>query len=80
MHKDKALLSLQYKSFFKVMSKLKRGVALIAELFENTERVIISRKLKRDRLYNGQKKKAKRANNDLQTLLRKLNIEYHEPH
>jgi hypothetical protein len=43
------------------MSKLKRGVALIAELFENTERVIISRKLKRDRLYNGQKKKAKRG-------------------
>jgi hypothetical protein len=40
LHKDKALLSLQYKSFFKGMSKLKRGVALIAELFENTEGLI----------------------------------------
>jgi hypothetical protein len=36
------------------------------EMFENTKGVIRSHKLKKDRQYNGQNKKDKRANNDVQ--------------
>jgi hypothetical protein len=36
------------------------------EMFENTKGVIRSHKLKKDRQYNGQNKKDKRTNNDVQ--------------
>ena len=37
-------------------------------MFEDTKGVIISRKSKKDRQYNGQRKKDKRTNNDLQNV------------
>ena len=37
--------------------------------FENTKAVVRSRKTKKDRQYNGQKKKDKRTNNDLQNTM-----------
>ena len=37
-------------------------------------------KSKKNRQHNGQKKKYKRTNNDLQNIYIKLKIEYHEPH
>ena len=43
--------------------------------FEDTKRVIRIRKSKTDRQHNGQKKKDKRANNDLQNIHIKLKIE-----
>jgi hypothetical protein len=52
------------------MSK-KMGV----EEFEDTKEVIRIRKLKKDRQHNGQKKKDKRTNNDLQNICIKLKIE-----
>jgi hypothetical protein len=49
-------------------------------MFEDTKRVIRSRKSK-DRHYNGQKKKDKRTNNDAQNIIhRKLKIEKNETH
>ena len=50
------------------------------EEFEDTEWVIRIRKSKKDKQHNGQKKKDKRTNNDLQNIHIKLKIEYHEPH
>ena len=48
--------------------------------FEDTkEGVIRIRKSKKNRQHNGQKKKYKRTNNDLQNIHIKLKIEYHEP-
>jgi len=41
---------------------------------------LIRRRKTKDRQYNGQKKKDKRANNDLQNIYIKLKIEQHEPH
>ena len=48
--------------------------------FEDTSRVIRNRKLKKDRQQNGQKKKDKRTNNDLQNIHIKPKIEEHEHH
>ena len=45
------------------------------EEFEDTIGAIRIRKLKKDRQHNGQKKKDKRTNNDLQNIHIKLNIE-----
>jgi len=42
--------------------------------------VIRIRISKKNRQNNGQKKKYKRINNDLQNIHIKLKIEYHEPH
>ena len=50
------------------------------EEFEDTKGVIRIRKWKKDRQYNGQKKKDKGTNNNLQNTHIKLNIEYHELH
>ena len=47
---------------------------------KDTNGVIRSRKLKKDRQHKGQKKKYKRTNNDLQNIHTKIKIEYHEPH
>jgi hypothetical protein len=47
---------------------------------EDTKEVIWIRISKKDRQHNGQKKKYKRTNNDLQNIHIKLKIEYHEPH
>jgi hypothetical protein len=47
---------------------------------EDSKGVIRIRKSKKNRQYNGQKKKYKRTNNDLQNIDIKLKIEYHEPH
>jgi hypothetical protein len=49
------------------------------EEFVNNKRVIRIRISKRNRQHNGQKKKDKRTNNDLQILHRKLKINQHEP-
>ena len=46
--------------------------------FEDTKGIIRIHKSK-DRQHNGQKKKDKRTNNDLQNIHIKLKIEYHEP-
>jgi hypothetical protein len=50
------------------------------EEFEDTKGVIRSRKSKKDKQHNGQKKKEKRTNNDLQNIHIKLKIESHESH
>ena len=50
------------------------------EMFEDTKWVIRIRKSKKDRQKNGQKKKDKMTNNDLQNIHTKLKIEKHEPH
>jgi hypothetical protein len=44
------------------------------EKFEDIKGVILTVKSRKDRQYNGQKKNAKRTNNYLQTLHRKLKI------
>jgi hypothetical protein len=43
-------------------------IHLSREEFEGTKGVIILRKSKKDRQHNGQKKKEKRTNNDLQNI------------
>jgi hypothetical protein len=50
-------------------------VAYIHEKFEDTQGVIRIRKSKKDTQLNGQKKKDKRTNNDLQIIHIKLKIE-----
>ena len=50
------------------------------EEFEDTKEVIRIRVSKKNRKHNGQKKKYKRTNNDLQNMHIKLKIEKHEPH
>ena len=50
------------------------------EEFEDTKGEIRIRISKKNRQHNGQKKKYKRTNNDLQNIHIKLNIEKHEPH
>ena len=45
------------------------------EEFKVTKRVIRTRKSKKDKQHNGQKKKYKRTNNDLQSIHIKLKIE-----
>jgi hypothetical protein len=52
------------------------------EEFEDTKGVIRIRISKMNRQHNGQKKKYKRTNNDLQNIHMKLKIELHayEPH
>jgi len=45
------------------------------EEFEDTREVIRIRKSKKNRQHNGQKKKSKRTNNDLQNINIKLKIE-----
>ena len=52
-------------------------ICIIEEKFEDTKGVIQRRKSKKDRQYNGQKKKENSTNNKLH---RKLTIEQHEPH
>ena len=49
------------------------------EELEDIKGVIRIRILKKNRQHNGQKKKYKRTNNDLQNILIKLKIEQHEP-
>ena len=46
---------------------------------EDTKGVIRNRNSKKSRQHNGQKKKDKRTNNDLQNIHIKLNIEQHDP-
>jgi hypothetical protein len=55
-------------------------VLIMLEEFEDTKGVIRSRKSKKDKQHNGQKKKEKRTNNDLQNIHIKLKIESHESH
>ena len=52
---------------------------LMKEAFEDTKGVIRIHIPKKNRQHNGQKKKYKRANNDLQNIQIKLEIEEHEP-
>jgi hypothetical protein len=52
----------------------------LEEESEDTKRVITIRKSKKDRYYNGQKKKDKGTNKDLQNKNIKLKIEQYEPH
>jgi hypothetical protein len=53
---------------------------MLQEVFEDTKEVIRIRKLKKDRQLNGQKKKYKRTNTDIQKVHIKLKIEKHETH
>jgi hypothetical protein len=48
---------------------------LLGEEFENTKGVIRIRKSKKNRQHNGEKKKDKRTNNDIQNIHIKLKIE-----
>ena len=48
---------------------------MLEEEFEDTKAVIRMRKSTKDRKHNAQKKKDKRANNDLQNIHIKLRIE-----
>jgi hypothetical protein len=48
--------------------------------YSNTKEEIRIRISKKNRQHNGQKKKHKRTNNDLQNIHIKLKIEQHEPH
>jgi hypothetical protein len=50
------------------------------EEFEDTKGVIRIRISKKNRQNNGQKKRHKRTNNDLQNTHIKIKIEQHEPH
>ena len=60
-------------------TKNKNKITIIyREEFEDATGIIRIRKSK-DRQHNGQKKKYKRTNNDLQSTHIKLKIEYHEP-
>ena len=52
---------------------------MYTEEFEDIKGVNRIRKLKKDRQHNGQKKKDKKTNNDLQNMNIKLKIELHEP-
>ena len=56
------------------------SVWVYKEEFEDTKGVIRIRISKKNRQYNGQKKKCKKINNDLQNIHIKLKIESHEPH
>jgi hypothetical protein len=49
------------------------------EEFEDTKGVIRIRISKKNRQHNGQKKKYKKTNNDLQNIHIKLKIQSHEP-
>jgi hypothetical protein len=51
------------------------SLVLSMEEFENTKGVIIIRISKKNRQHNGQKKKYKRRNNNLQNIHTKLKIE-----
>jgi hypothetical protein len=53
---------------------------ILQEEFENTKGTIRIRISKKNRQHNGQKKKHKRTNNNLQNIHIKLKIELHEPH
>ena len=53
---------------------------MMEEEFEDTRGLIRIHKSKKDRQHNGQKKKYKRTNDDLQNTHIKLKIESHEPH
>ena len=54
------------------------SVFLVCEEFQDTKGVIRFHKSKQERQHNGQKKKYKRTNNDLQSIHIKLKIELHE--
>jgi hypothetical protein len=49
------------------------------EEFEDTREVIRIRKSKKNRQHNGQKKKSKRTNNNLQNIHIKIKNEKHKP-
>jgi hypothetical protein len=53
---------------------------LMLEEFEDTKGVTRIRISTKDRQYNGQKKKDKTINNDLQNTIQKTQVEQHEPH
>jgi hypothetical protein len=58
----------------------KRKITKGQEEFEDTKGVIRIRISERNKQHNGQKKKYKRTNNDLQNIHIKLKIEKHETH
>jgi hypothetical protein len=53
-----------------------QNVSCVLKEFEDTEWVIRIRKSKKNRQHNGQEKKNKRTNNDLQNIHIQLKIEY----
>ena len=59
----------------KLEDQYKSSRQKLIDEFEDTKGVIKIRKSKKDRQDNGQKKKNKRTNNDLQNIHSKLNIE-----
>jgi hypothetical protein len=65
---------------FLVEGNCTKMITSYKEEFEDTKGVIRFRKSKKNRKHNGQKKKYKKTNNDLQNIHIKLKIEYHEPH
>ena len=60
--------------------KRNTGDIVLLQEFEDTKVVIRIRISKKNRQHNGQKKKYKRTNNDLQNIHIKLKIEEHESH
>jgi hypothetical protein len=57
-----------------VTENIKDNIIMIEEEFEYTKRVIRIRKSKKNRQHNGQKKKYKKTNKDLQNIQIKLKI------
>jgi hypothetical protein len=79
-------MSLHYHKCFKISEKRTKGQTMMykvqhrkriiyIEKFEDTKGVIRSRISKKNRQHNGQRKKYKRTNNDLQNIHIKLKIE-----
>jgi hypothetical protein len=67
-----------YKHHMHACTYLSRTI--IQEEFEDSKGAIRIRISKKNGQHNGQKKKYKRTNNDLQNIHIKLKIEKHEPH
>jgi hypothetical protein len=67
-------------TWYAYISKSMGYVWSLQEKFEDTKGVIGIRISKKNRQHNGQKKKYKRTNNDLQNIHIKLKIEYQKPH
>jgi len=70
-------LSIPNSQFLKkaIFIRLTILITYLLEEFDDTKGVIRIRKLKKNRQHNGQQKKYKRTNNDLQSMHIKLKIE-----
>ena len=75
MNEDRIELLLRQETHIRGDLQHKYLVTFNKEEFEDTKRVIRTRKSKRDRQHNDQKKRCKSTNNDLQNIHINLKIE-----